>query len=116
MEDHKWITVYSNSPEEMETCRICGWWKRADGKYALPKTKRGWLALDFEPSCINANKEVPKQYKKNIDKLICDIGDSINSLRPYIMELGESLELENDNFKVEIFLKPKEAPNEERYA
>lgn len=56
---------------------------------------------------------VPIQYKKNIDKLICDIGDSINALRPYITELGESLELENDNFKAEIFIKSNPHPTQE---
>ena len=34
-------------------------------------------------------ESVPNQYKPKIDKLICDIGDAINELRPYIMELGE---------------------------
>ena len=48
---HKWIKVYSSSPKEIETCRICGWWHRDDGKYCLPKIKRGWIPFDFEPPC-----------------------------------------------------------------
>ena len=51
-------------------------------------------------------RAIPNQYKEKIDKIVCDIGDCINELRPYILELGESFEMENDDFKVTIFFNP----------
>jgi len=32
-------------------------------------------------------KPIPSQYKIIVDKIICDIGDSINQLRPYVTEI-----------------------------
>ena len=47
-------------------------------------------------------EDVPIQYKEKIDSLIVGIGDLVNEMLPYIGELGDNFEMENDNFIVTI--------------
>jgi len=39
-------------------------------------------------------KPIPKQYKKQAETLIHNIGQSADKLYPFISELGDSLEIE----------------------
>ena len=102
-EDFKAITDFILSPQTLEMLK---------GEYGINHALLVCL-LEKKPyqpqTSFNLKegdmKSIPIQYKKNVEKLICDIGHSIIKLKPYILELSESLEIENDNFKAEIFIK-----------
>jgi len=42
-------------------------------------------------------KEIPIQYKEKAESLIFEIGQLVDQLLPFIMELGDSVEIECGN-------------------
>lgn len=52
-------------------------------------------------------KEIPSQYKKILSEFVLNIAHEVKRLRPIILELGEQIEMENDNFIITVKLKKK---------
>lgn len=45
---HSWIKF---KKIKLLVCKKCGWYKRDDGKYILPRVAGGWVNLGYEPVC-----------------------------------------------------------------
>lgn len=50
-------------------------------------------------------KQIPSQYKKILSEFVLNIAHEVKRVRPIILELGEQVEMENDNFIITIKLK-----------